>query len=603
MRARTESNQETRRATCRGRQRAPSERAPSERAAGAPGVPVLADFAARRCPFFGRLMASLRFFCLAATLVLAPVALPTAAWAQGSSADRADAARLNAIRAQMDRGQGLFLAGQYETAAQVFEEGYAAHPYSAFLFNAGVCYQKMGDAEAALASFRRYLEKDPNAPDAPSVQERVTALQAAVDAALARPEGEEGEDESPAAVEMPDDDTGMKSLVIVETDPSGAPVKIFRRKDQRTPDYREGAKNSGWSLVAARSSPVDLTLDVGRYHVVVEAFAEYNRSETDIDVSPGHVHHFRANLSQGEFLGFVEFTANVEGAAIYLDGGEKDGAVWGKTPHGAMVEPGPHVAVLEAPGYEPQTVEFEVEMGGKKPISVVLERVGFGVLRVDADVSEASIRIDERDVGVWRAGQSALEFQVSAGPHQVTVMSRGYKVLRKQVVVPEGQLVPMRAKMIRRVPRGAAWTQAIVSAGFIGASIYFGVESNRLKNELDADRARGILNASDPRINQGFWYSVGANGGFAVGGVLGLLSVYNFIKDPYPEPQLYRGKPQEFDRIRRNDPTLSTTDEESTREEQSKTDEQVSSLRPKDLFRWEPCPVQVAGQPTKEVVW
>lgn len=563
----------------------------------------------RERPGWAQLLCGILFFL---PLVALPnVALPTAAWAQGSSGSSSDGARLNAIREQMDRGQGLFLAKQYEAAAQVFEEGYAAHPYSAFLFNAGVCYQKMGNAEAALASFQTYLQKDPSAPDAPAVQERITALQAALAAFAAQAEGGDAEQESQQAVEVPDDETGMKSLVIVETEPPGAPVKIFRRKDEHTPDYREGAKNSGWSLVTARSSPVDLTLDVGRYHVVVEAFAEYNRSETDIDVSPGHVHHFRANLSQGEFLGFVEFTANVEGAKVYLDGGEKTGAVWGKTPHAAMVEPGPHVAVIDAPGYEPQTVEFEVEMGGKKPISVVLERVAFGIMRVDADVAEATIQIDERVVGLWRAGQSALEFQVSAGAHQVIVSSRGYKTLRKQVVVPEGQLVPMRAKMIRRVPRGAAWTQAILSAGFIGASIYFGVESNRLKNDLDADRARSILNASDPRINQGFWYSVGANGGFAVGGVLGALSIYNFIKDPYPEPQLYRGKPLEFDRVRRNDPTLSTTKEASWRHPRAPRSVEACRITPHPDGGPTPAPrpgapareSQVSVNSAREVAW
>src|SRR5690349_7326260 len=83
---------------------------------------------------------------------------------------------LGAIRTRMEEGQGLFLAGKYQEAARAFEAGYASHPYSAFLFNAGVCHQKSNDPEAAQRAFEAYLAKDPTAPDAGEVKKRLAEL-------------------------------------------------------------------------------------------------------------------------------------------------------------------------------------------------------------------------------------------------------------------------------------------------------------------------------------------------------------------------------------------------------------------------------------------
>src|SRR5882724_7577088 len=118
-------------------------------------------------------------------LLLALVAiLSTSAIAQTPAGD-SPGKRLEAIRAQMEKGQGLYVAGNYSGAAEVFEAGYATYPYSAFLFNAGVCYQKQNDVDHALAKFKEYLKADPNAPDADKVNARIATLEAAQVAALA----------------------------------------------------------------------------------------------------------------------------------------------------------------------------------------------------------------------------------------------------------------------------------------------------------------------------------------------------------------------------------------------------------------------------------
>ncbi len=500
-------------------------------------------FALTYCPLRARSKSRRRWevllmmrFALGVALCI-PLFQAATAWGRVDSSE----ARLDEIRRKMEEGQRLFLAKDYEKAAKVFEQGYEHYPYSAFLFNAGVCYEKLGRPRSALVAFGRYLDKDPKAPDAPLVQERLARLEAAL--ATSDPGG--------LAAQHPDAESeagSMKSLVVIETEPRGAPVTIYQYTGSGTGVFSED--DADFTRVADRVSPVSLTLAVGRYHIVVSKFRDFNQSETDISVSPGHVHHFRARLSQGKFMGFLEVKANVVGADIYIDSGGANKKLWGRAPHNALIAPGVHQVLIEAPGFEASHHDVVIEAGGKQELTATLERVGFGVIRVDANVAEVLVSVDDKLVGSWRQGESALEIELPSGAHDLLVTGRGYKDLKKRIAVPRGQLVPMRANMVEKYPRGAAWTQAILSAGFLGAGIYLGVESDRLHRNLSEERALGNLHAHDPDLRKGFWFSIGANSAFLVSGVMAGLSAFNFIRDPYPDPVLYRGKTREFEHIR-----------------------------------------------------
>ncbi len=489
------------------------------------------------------------------------VAFLTLVMLLSASCPARDSEPLEGIRAAMEEGQALFIAGEYQQAAAIFEAGYAEHPYSAFLFNAGVCYQKAGQPTAAIRAFEKYLKEDPQAPDAAEVSSRIEKLRKAEEAPPGSEDGKEKAEQETDRTETEADQASqkekappedqeqntMKSLVVVETEPTGAPLKVYRRVRSTAPAFEEGGeKPPGWELVAQPTAPAELTLAVGRYHVVVEKFREFNRSETDIDVSPGHVHHFKANLSQGAFMGFLKVSSNVVGATIFLDERGQQRTAWGQAPHGELVKPGEHEVVVEAPGFEPSKTQIEIKAGEQKELEIQLERVAYGVVRLDATAPVVDVYEGDHYLGTWRKGTPALELRLAAGKHQLSIRMRGYKELRTQVEVPKGRILPVRAQMIEKYPRGAAWTQAVLGAAVLGGSIYLGVESDRFARELTAERAAGRLSPSDPRLDQGFWYSLGADAGFAVGGVLGILSIYNFIKDPYPEPELRRGKKIEF---------------------------------------------------------
>lgn len=484
--------------------------------------------------------------------------------------------RLEAIRRKMEQGQGLYVNKSYEQAAQVFEDGYATYPYSAFLFNAGVCYQKLEKFEAALLKFRDYLRVDPNAPDAAKVTERIAGLEAALAAKRAEEAGlpeagalEDGGVETDAGLDADagapvdagppppitsDDEQAMKSLVVVETEPPGAPLKMYQRLDSRAAPFVIGGANDGWKEVAATQSPANFTLAVGRYHVVVEKFRDFNVSHTDIDVLPGHVHQFKANLSQGEFMAFLRIAANVPGAYVFLDDKQKQRPVWGNTPHGELVPAGRHDLLIEAPGFQPLRTTVNVKHGEQRELEVTLVRLGYGIVRLRSN-TDVAVKLDGIHKGDFRVGGEPLEFQAPAGQHQLEVTSVGRKDLEGIIDVPRGQVLPIHATMIQKYPRGGAWTQAVVGAALLGGATVAGLQSNRLYDQLSRDRQAGVVTEDDSRATAGRWLAVGSNVGFVGGAVLVGLATYNFIKDPLPESSTQIEKPLEFDDPMKAKPT------------------------------------------------
>lgn len=475
--------------------------------------------------------------------------------------------KLDVIRERMEKGQALFVAKDYSGAAALFDAGFREHPYSAFLFNSGVCYQKLKDVDKALERFREYVRIDPQAPDVERVKERIAALEAALAAAQAAiaaqtagsaetmdggvPEGGvplPGDGGLPAIVpDVPEDRSTMKSLVVIETEPPDAPLKLYARVHEGARPFVYGRENAGWQEVVASTAPASLTLGIGRYHVVVEKFRDFNVSQADIDVAPGHVLHFKANLSQGAFMAFLRVSSNVPNASVYVDDKLKKKPAWGRTPHGELVPAGQHSVLIEAPGFQPLLQLVNVVQGEQKELQVRLARVTYGYLRVTSNAPEINVKVDEKPAGRWRSGEVPLDVKVDSGKHKLTVSSPGRKEYEGVVEVPHGQVLPVQANMIPKYPRGAAWTQAAISVAFLGTAIYLGSESNRLHDDLEADRKKGVLDQEDSRITRGRWFAVGADAGFAIGGVLGALATYNFIKDPLPESSVQLRRPLEFD--------------------------------------------------------
>jgi hypothetical protein len=454
---------------------------------------------------------------------------------------------VDSIRRFMEKGQALFVAGQYQRAAEVFEAGYELHPYSAFLFNAGVALEKSGRLDEAIAHFKKYLEVDAKAPDAAEVNKRITKVEQARKEQTQTNQGEpklRTKSANDAANEV---DSATKSLVIVETEPPGAKLRILRRVRGES-SYAPTSENPDWLEVLATESPANASLDVGQYHVQVEKLQDYNPGDTSFEVLAGHVLQVKVNLSQGEFMGHLRVTSNVAGARLYLDdpGQKKDPL--GKVPYSDFVAKGEHSVLVVATGYEPVTKSITLEHGQQQELRVDLQRLPIGGLRVSANVVDVSVVLDGLPVGSYTKAGTPLELQkLNAGKHHLRITAEGRKPLEADVEVPRGQLLPVRARLVVLPPKGAAYTQAIIGGVLLGAGIYLGLESNRLYDEIGADHARGSLASDDSRKLYGKIYSISADVAFLGSAALGGLSIYNFLHDPLPPSRLITAKPVEFD--------------------------------------------------------
>jgi tetratricopeptide (TPR) repeat protein len=80
------------------------------------------------------------------------------------------------------KGSALYDLGKYLEAAKLYEETYALRNEPALLFNIGQAFRLGGDAASALRAYRSFLRRLPDAPVRAEVEQRITELQALIDA-------------------------------------------------------------------------------------------------------------------------------------------------------------------------------------------------------------------------------------------------------------------------------------------------------------------------------------------------------------------------------------------------------------------------------------
>ncbi len=97
------------------------------------------------------------------------VALPVAS---------AQDAETRAAKRYFERGQKAFNLGKFDDALEQYQKAYDAKPIPAILFNIGQCYRNLGDYEAAIFSFRKYLKLEPDADNRTETEEYIAELEA-----------------------------------------------------------------------------------------------------------------------------------------------------------------------------------------------------------------------------------------------------------------------------------------------------------------------------------------------------------------------------------------------------------------------------------------
>lgn len=444
--------------------------------------------------------------------------------AEGAAADGGEArAQTERAREHMERGQELYVQSRFLEAAEEFQAAYEAQPFSAFLFNAGVAYERAGEAERAVGFFERYLQREPGAGDADDVRARIARLGREATA----PDAGEGDGTgAEPGVDVPDTGTGaaaaerpaasardMKSLLSIESKPEGAEVTL----------------QQGGRIVAAGPAPFAHTLESGDYQIKVE-HPDYETVERPVRIRPGRVYVVIVEMSQGQFLGYLRVLSNVPGASVYVD--DRELGAMGQTPFANALEVGTHRVWIEKPGFEVIEREIELEVGGDQTLTVELERVSYGRLRVVSNVRGAKVYVDGEQVGV-----TPFEGQVDAGPREVRLSADGMKDWKEIVDVERGRETPVRVRLRPAPSRGGAWATTIIGLGFIGGGVALGLLANDREDALRADLGEGLLADDDGRLTEGWIFSIGANVAFGVGAILGILSIYYFVKDDLPDSE------------------------------------------------------------------
>jgi hypothetical protein len=458
---------------------------------------------------------------------------PTA-WAQGGANPKS----VEQARQRMDKGQALFAQGRYKEALEEFEGAYDAHPFGAFLYNAALAAEKAGDKQRAIARYNQFIASDPNSPYVDQIKTKVRELEEEL--SKVPPEGQGGEPNKPPepapAAPVPADQATLnevRSLVFVESDPPGAPIEIHERVVATAAAFRPGATNPGWRrIVSGEKTPKDLSLKVGHYHVVIEAFQDYKRSATDINLAPGHVYTFKANLSQGEFLAFLRIRSNVEGAKVYLDDPPPHrGAPWLRTPKGGQVNQGEHEIWVEAPGYKPFRKKVVTPHGETVDVDAQLERVDHGYLIVDGNIGVMEIKVDDQPHSSYNSRGEPVRLRLPAGKHKVLFDGDGRKIFEGELEVPRGQEQAVHARLAELYPRGAAIGFGIASGAFIVGGVLMHLESQKPEDH-------------EPDLIT--FFEVGRFVAFGLGGVLTGLSIFYSIYDPYPDSLIKLDKPRDF---------------------------------------------------------
>lgn len=449
-------------------------------------------------------------------------------------------------REHMERGQALYEAARYIEAAEEFLRAYEAQPFAAFLYNAGVAYEKVGDPGRAADYFARYLQADPQAQGKAKLTQRIERLRGlsraheqelaaqalmrsenAAEAVRAQAELENAKrrlSELEAQLAQLGGRDAFKSLLSVQSKPEDAIITL------KTAD--------GTVLAQGSASPFSETLDEGRYFVEVR-HPKYKTISTPLTVAPGKVYVIIVEMSQGQFLGFLRVVSDVPGADVYVD--DKQQGALGKTPFQNATKTGAHHIWIEKPGYKPIERDIEVGVGDDILLKVELERVDYGRIRVVASKPNARVYVDGE-----LKGQVPLEVDVPHGTHEVRVNADGMKDWKSEVVVERGQATPVRVRLRPRVGRAGAWVTASLAAGMLGGAIATGVLGKHLEDDLKSDLDAQTLLSDDSRIHRGKVLYIASDVGYGLTAILAGLATYYFLRDPLPDSEGRVLKPRDW---------------------------------------------------------
>jgi tetratricopeptide (TPR) repeat protein len=145
-------------------------------------------------------------------------------------------------RKSFDAGRAAYDVGDYSRALEQFQQAYELSDRPQLLYNIGQCADRLRLDETALAAFRRYIERVPDAANRYQVEQRISVLQDVVSTKLQADSADAAPQDGDTKPEPSALDQSMK--------PSGAPHA----------DSDDSSIWSKWWLWAAAGGVVVVTI-------------------------------------------------------------------------------------------------------------------------------------------------------------------------------------------------------------------------------------------------------------------------------------------------------------------------------------------------------
>jgi tetratricopeptide (TPR) repeat protein len=442
--------------------------------------------------------------------------------AHGQSADALKKAQSAFDQAQLD-----YLQGKYDEAAREFQDAYNARQFPQFLYNVGASFhmkgKKTSDPEAyqkAVDAYRKYLVEDPKAADKPKVEKAIGVLDAEIKRLKDQPPAGDtaGSAAGSAAVATPAapsqevqslGDVKVRGLVVIESEPSNATIYVD--------DKRKGS---------FATTPWSGTLD-GDHKIIIEKRG-YTVVEKTISADPTKLFVLFGAMSQQSFLGWIEVSANVPGADIFID--DKSVGAVGRTPLSQNIKPGKHTFWISSDGYDEYKQEIEVIANEVTPIKATLKGAPVGKLNITGlGIEDATINLD----GKVLCERGPCLKSVQQGDHTVTVARPGFKPYSRRITIQAKTETQIRIGLQPQPGRGDAIVAGVLALGFGGGGVFLGLQATQLRDDVKKEIAAGTTppDSNDPRLQRGKIFAIAADATFVIAGITALTAIYYTFRD------------------------------------------------------------------------
>ena len=98
---------------------------------------------------------------------------------------RASASAEDVARREFERATSLYAQGRYDDALDAYARAYALTDAPELLFNIGQCHAALGEQQAAIRAYRRYLDEAGPRADRALAEQRIAEARAARDGRVA----------------------------------------------------------------------------------------------------------------------------------------------------------------------------------------------------------------------------------------------------------------------------------------------------------------------------------------------------------------------------------------------------------------------------------